>query len=95
MGKGEDEMFLVGVAMSSSELGQPPKEFYSFARVGSGYSDKQLLRLLRKLKPYWRKWGKNAGKRQQPPTTVAPRLSDSSPQWAAREYERKAMHWKR
>ena len=37
MGKGEDEMFLVGVAMPSSELGQPPKEFYSFARVGSGF----------------------------------------------------------
>ena len=58
-------MFLVGVAIPSLEPGQPPKEFYSFARVGSGYSDEQLLRLLQKLNPYWRKWDKNA-----PPTMI-------------------------
>jgi DNA ligase-4 len=51
-------MFLVGVAVPFLERKQ--LEFYSFARVGSGYSDEQLMGLLEKLNPYWQKWDKNA-----------------------------------
>lgn len=53
-------MFLVGVALPISENGKPRQEFYSFARVGSGFSDSQLLELLHKLNPHWQKWDKNA-----------------------------------
>ena len=40
--------FLVGVKIPSSDE-QQPQEFHSLARVGSGYSDQQLLKLLSKL----------------------------------------------
>ncbi|XP_057368130.1 DNA ligase 4-like isoform X1 [Daphnia carinata] len=53
-------MFLVGVAVPSLENEKEQLEFYSFARVGSGFSDKQLLSLLEKLDPHWQKWDKNA-----------------------------------
>lgn len=51
-------MFLLGLAVPSIEGNQ--LEFYSFARVGSGFSDEQLMGLLGKLDPYWQKWDKNA-----------------------------------
>ena len=35
-------------------------EFYSFARVGSGFSDDGLRDLLQKLNPHWRKWDKKS-----------------------------------
>ncbi|KZS11985.1 DNA ligase 4 [Daphnia magna] len=53
-------MFLVGVAVPSLEKEKEQLEFYSFARVGSGFSDKQLRSLLEKLNPHWQKWDKNA-----------------------------------
>lgn len=56
-------MFLLGVALPSPEPGQPPREFLSFARVGSGYSDEQLLGLMQKLQGSW----KNFDKKSPPP----------------------------
>lgn len=53
-------MFLLGVAIPSAEPGRPPSEFWSFCRVGSGYSDEQLLGLMQKLQPHWKKWDKKA-----------------------------------
>lgn len=53
-------MFLLGVAVPSLEKEKDQLEFYSFARVGSGFSDEQLLNLLKNLDPHWQKWDKNA-----------------------------------
>lgn len=51
-------MFLLGVSLKSSEENQQTEGFYSFARVGSGFSDIALRDLLHKLNPYWKKWDK-------------------------------------
>lgn len=53
-------MFLVGVAIPSPDPTQHPREFWSLARVGSGYSDEQLLELIKRFQPHWKKYDKNS-----------------------------------
>lgn len=47
--------FLLGVAV---EEGGDPKEFHSFAKVGSGYSLQELQHLLNRLEDNWHKYDK-------------------------------------
>lgn len=50
----------MGVAIPSIAADQPPKEFYAFTRVGSGFKEQELLELLGKLDPFWRKWDRSS-----------------------------------
>lgn len=52
--------FLLGVAVPSSESDKTPSEFWSVARVGSGYSDEQLGELEAQLDGNLQKWDDNA-----------------------------------
>ena len=51
--------FLMGVAVKSEE-GERPKKFFSFVRVGSGYSHQELLALQERLNCHWKKWDPNS-----------------------------------
>lgn len=51
--------FLLGVAIKADE-GQVPTEFFSFVRVGSGYSQQELLALQQRLNHHWNKWDKTS-----------------------------------
>ena len=53
-------MFIVGVAIPSTNATQHPTEFWALGRVGSGYSDQQLLRLMNLLKDHWKPFDKNS-----------------------------------
>lgn len=66
--------FLLGVAVPSSETDKTPREFWSVARVGSGYSDEQLDELEAQLKDHWKEWDDKA-----PPPMI--RCAKEKPQY--------------
>ncbi|CAB3987149.1 DNA ligase 4 [Paramuricea clavata] len=57
--------FLCGVAAPPSSPGEKPSKFYSFCKVGSGYSINELKELCRQLHPHWRKFDIN-----KPPSII-------------------------
>ncbi|XP_046858902.1 DNA ligase 4-like isoform X2 [Xenia sp. Carnegie-2017] len=57
--------FLCGVSCPSSIHDEEAAKFYSFCKVGSGYTNKELKDLSHHLDPYWRKFDA-----KKPPTMI-------------------------
>lgn len=57
---GDISHFLLGVAAPYDKAkGEKPKEFYTFGKVGSGYSYQELTKLRAHLKEKWRPYNEN------------------------------------
>ncbi|XP_031573134.1 DNA ligase 4-like [Actinia tenebrosa] len=58
--------FLCAVAVPPDQKGQHPSQFYSFCKVGTGYTLDELRELGNKLKPHWQPFKTN-----KPPQNIA------------------------
>ncbi|XP_065834565.1 DNA ligase 4-like [Oscarella lobularis] len=70
--------FLCGIAVPSDNPSDHPSVFYSFCKVGTGYTIEELKQLGRKLEPYWKPFDTN-----RPPSSVilAPGFKEKPDVW--------------